>query len=77
MFSYYYRHSINTTKNKNRISGVLDYFDDNWGNITNQWVRYHLTRHYMYGNSTNNRTESLNQKFKAIIAKYSALPTFL
>lgn len=30
----------------------------------------------MYGNATNNRTESVNQKLKAIITKYSSLPVF-
>lgn len=30
----------------------------------------------MLGDFTNNRLESLNQKLKAVIAKYSALPTF-
>lgn len=59
-----------------RISDVIKYFDENWANSTYQWVRYHLTNYHMYGNETNNRTESLNQKFKAIIAKYSSLPVF-
>lgn len=56
--------------------GVLEYFNENWGNITDQWVRFKLTKHHMYGNDTNNRTESINQKIKAIIVKYSSLPIF-
>lgn len=56
--------------------GVIDYFDENWLPITEQWVKFHVTRHRIFGNRTNNRLESLNQKLKAIIAKYSAMPTF-
>lgn len=55
---------------------VLEYFDENRGNITDQWVQYRLTKHHMYGNDTSNQTESINQKIKAIIAKYSSLPIF-
>lgn len=58
------------------IVGVLDYFDNNWRNISQEWVRYRFTKHHMYSNATNNRTESVNQKLKAVIAKYSSLPVF-
>lgn len=30
----------------------------------------------MFGNRTNNRIESINQKLKAVIAKYSSMPSF-
>lgn len=55
---------------------VIRYFDENWGNIQEQWVKYHVTKHMMMGNSTTNRVESLNLKLKAVITKYSSLPQF-
>lgn len=55
---------------------VIQYFDRNWHGITEQWVKFHVVQHHMFGNRTNNRLESLNQKIKAVVAKYSTLPMF-
>lgn len=55
----------------------MDYFDDNWLPITEQWVKFHVVKHHIFGNRTNNRLESLNQKLKAVIAKYSTMTTFV
>lgn len=59
-----------------RCAQVIEYFNNNWHNITEQWVRFHITKHMMFGNATTNRVESLNQKLKAVIEKYSSLPRF-
>lgn len=56
--------------------GVNNYFDNNWHTITEQWVRCHIKQFHTLANRTNNRLESLNQKLKAVITKYTALPTF-
>lgn len=55
---------------------VTEYFDNNWHNIQEQWVGYHVNRHLNFENRTNNRLESLNQKIKAVVSKYANLATF-
>lgn len=55
---------------------MIDYFDQNWGQIVDQWVLFHTSKYKMFGTRTNNRIESLNQKLKAVITKYSSLHTF-
>ena len=54
---------------------MLNYFDKNWHGIRNQWVEglKHDSCHYL--NSTNNRSESINQKVKSV-SKYSSVITF-
>lgn len=60
-----------------RISGVIQYFDQNWHNIKEQWVKCFIVKYHCFGQRTNNRLESLNQKLKTVITKYSALPAFI
>lgn len=55
---------------------LMTYFDDNWNNIQEHWVGYHVNSHVNYENKTNNRLESLNQKIKAVVAKYANLASF-
>lgn len=37
---------------------VMDYFNENWHNIRNEWVLYGRNEHSNYFNSTNNRTNN-------------------
>ena len=56
---------------------VLDYFNEQWHPIRDQWV---MGMKYSTGNflnSTNNRLESLNAKLKSVIARYSTLEEFV
>lgn len=57
---------------------VLAYFNKNWHpqEIRCQWAKYLTNKLHHYQNGTNNRLESLNQKLKGVVTKYSALPTF-
>lgn len=56
--------------------GVVNYFNENWHTIREQWVKYHTKQHHSLANRTNNRLESLNQKLKAVMTKYAWLPIF-
>lgn len=54
----------------------LTYSDQNWHNMQEQWVQFHVLKHSCFSERTKNRLESLNQKLKTVIVKYSTLPTF-
>ena len=47
---------------------VRQYFDRNWHDIRDQWVRGLMCETMNFGNTTNNRLESLNQKVKSVVA---------
>lgn len=56
---------------------LVKYFDDNWHSIKNEWT---LSENYMQSNFlnvTNNRIESLNQKIKSVVKRYSTLENFV
>lgn len=56
---------------------VVEYFDQQWHPIRNQWV---MGMKYSTGNflnGTNNRLESINQKLKSVISRYSSLEEFI
>ena len=44
--------------------GFIEYFDKNWNNISEKWAGYGLKNTVTYGNQSNNRIESKNQKIK-------------
>lgn len=50
---------------KSATNQLWSYFNDNWDNIRNQWSSYGMTE-TNFDNLTNNRLESLNQKFKML-----------
>lgn len=58
------------------ILAVITYFEQNWLPIQQQWAKFHISKHLIFGNDTNNRLESTNQKLKAIITKYSSMNAF-
>ena len=55
---------------------VVNYYNDNWHMIKDEWVRCYLCASN-FNNDTNNRIESLNQKLKLFIEKFSYLTNFL
>lgn len=55
---------------------VNQYFDANWHNIRDQWVAFYVNQHKNFGNRTNNRLKSFNQKIKAVVSKYSGMANF-
>ncbi|XP_055957380.1 uncharacterized protein LOC130010441 [Patella vulgata] len=57
------------------VQPVIDYFTNSWHPIRNQWV-VGLKDSCHYNNQTNNRLESINQKLKQVIKKFSNLEEF-
>ena len=56
--------------------GVLEYFNENWHTIRNEWVDCLKNLQCNFMNRTNNRLESLNGKLKAVITRYSGMVQF-
>ncbi|KAL7299452.1 hypothetical protein TKK_0007694 [Trichogramma kaykai] len=52
------------------------YFDSNWHDIRNQWVKCYMGS-YLFKNDTNNRLESLNQKLNYMCKSSNRLTEFL
>jgi transposase-like protein len=52
------------------IQSVLDYYTHSWNDIRNEWV-VGLKDSCNFGNNTNNRLESINQKLKQVIGSTS------
>lgn len=56
---------------KTRFTAVKTYFNENWHLIREQWVEVLKMKYKTLLNSTNNRIESINQKFKAVASRHS------
>lgn len=59
-----------------KLTKVIEYFNSNWHEIREQWVNGLKDDSLTYQNRTNNRVESINQKLKSVISKFSWLPQF-
>ena len=59
-----------------RLNTVIQYFNDNWHPIRNEWVEGFKNKYTNFLNSTNNRLESINQKLKAVVSSHSSLLEF-
>ena len=70
-YSKYYQQLMET-----KLKRVIEYFDDNWHEIREQWVEGFKRESCNYLNSTNNRLESINQKIKSVVTRHSSLLTF-
>ena len=57
------------------IRPVIDYICHSWDPIKDQWV-IGLKQSCHYNNNTNNRLESINQKLKQVIIRFSNLKQF-
>ncbi|XP_064462149.1 tigger transposable element-derived protein 6-like [Ornithodoros turicata] len=56
---------------------VLEYFNKNWRDISNEWSlgpEFHVSN---FLNSANNRLESLNRDLKSVIKRFSSLEDFV
>ena len=58
-----------------KIQPVIDYIDHSWHPIKEEWV-VGLKHSVHYSNNTTNRLESINQKLKQVISKFSNLNNF-
>ena len=57
------------------IKSIQDYYDHSWHGIRCQWVTG-LKESCNFGNDTNNRLESINQKFKQVIERFASFEQF-
>ena len=55
---------------------VLEYFNSNWHDIREQWVDGLKNANCNFMNRTNNRVESINQKLKMVVTRYSGITKF-
>ena len=55
---------------------VVDYFNENWHHIREQWVDGLKNSQCNYLNRTNNRVESINAKLKMVITRFSGMTQF-
>jgi len=55
------------------FKAVYEYFLSSWDCIKEEWV-VGLKQSCHFNNHTNNRLESINQKFKKVISRFSTLP---
>ena len=58
------------------MESVIRFFNDNWHPIRSEWVEGMQSNAHNYLNRTNNRVESINQKLKKIIWKFSNIVAF-
>ncbi len=56
---------------------VISYFNQNWHTIHEQWVLGMKYSSCNFLNNTNNILESINQKLKSVISRYSSLEEFV
>ena len=56
---------------------VVEYVAENWHSIHEQWVMGMKFSTGNFLNITNNRLESINQKLKSMISRYSSLEEFI
>ena len=61
---------------KNSPQRVVEYFDSNWHSIHHEWVDGLKNASCKFMNHTNNRVESINQKLKSVISRYSGITPF-
>lgn len=59
-----------------KIDSVTDYYNTNWHNIREEWTSYGRNEYSNYLNSTNNRSETMNQKIKMVGTRNTNLLTF-
>lgn len=71
MYSTYYKELVDTN-----LHSVIDYFNENWHGIRDQWVEGLKNDNFNMLNRTNNRLECINQKIKSVVSKNSDLNTF-
>ena len=61
---------------ENCPKSVTEYFNKNWHPLKEQWVEGFKGKSTNLLNRTNNRVESINQKLKSVIAKFSNIVVF-
>lgn len=58
------------------LEEVIEYYNVNWHHIRDEWTQFGRNKFANYLNHTNNRTESISQKFKILSNRYANLLTF-
>ena len=70
-YNVHYKELCNTN-----LKSVIQYYNENWHGIRDQWVEGLKNDHFNMLNRTNNRLECINQKIKSVVSKNSSLNTF-
>jgi len=68
--------SLRADLHANCPASVSQYFEANWHPCRSEWVLYWQRQNVTFGERTNNRMESINRRFKAVIKTSSSLPKF-
>lgn len=71
-YSCFYKHLQEVAPNS-----VLEYFDNNWHDLRNEWVTGLTSNNGNFMNLTNNRLENFNGKLKSVIPIFSNFETFV
>ena len=58
------------------LKSVIYYYNSNWHPIRKQWVECFKGANFTFGETSNNRLESINAKVKSVCSKYASLATF-
>ncbi|KAG4068436.1 hypothetical protein HA402_004776 [Bradysia odoriphaga] len=59
-----------------KLDKVNSYYNENWHNIRDEWTQFGRNAFPNYLNATNNRTESINQKFKMVSNRHANVLSF-
>eukprot|EP00794_Sanderia_malayensis_P013540 gene13540-14944_t len=70
-----YDSNVNALK-ATEIQSVIAYYEENWGDIKDQWVSCFKDSVFNLGETTNNRLESLNAKIKSVCSRYGSMLQF-
>ena len=70
-------HELYTEFQRGAPQVVLEYFEENWHGIRDEWVLGMKSNCGNFLNFTNNRSESINGKLKQVINRHSSLEEFL
>ena len=58
------------------LKSVVYYYNSKWHPIRHQWVECFKGANFTFGETMNNRLESINAKVKSFCSKYASLATF-
>lgn len=59
-----------------QLTSIINYFDVNWNTCVTKWTLFGRNMNNYLLNTTSNRVESLNQKIKLVVTKYSSIIRF-
>ena len=70
-----YDHNVKKLKDT-RLQSVIQYYEQNWEPIKEQFVACYKNSIVTFGETTTNRLESMNAKFKSVCSRHGSLHQF-